>query len=332
MSEGRRVALSLGSGGARGYAHIGVIEELRERGYEIVTIAGTSMGALVGGLTAAGRIDDFAEWARGLRQRDVLRLFDLRISGPGAIAAERLFARMAEFFEGAAIEDLPIPFTAVATDLGSRREVWFQQGPLQAAVRASIAIPGLFSPVMINGRLLVDGGLTNPVPLEPTTAVPADLTLAVSLLAPRHRRELTSPVHTSSAPDRSVAWRERLVRTLAALTGRDSDPVDDEQHDLGDEVAVDPHPSSPTDALPPGLRKVDVTALSFETIQSALARYRMAGLPADIVIDVPVDACKTLDFHRAEAMIDLGRSLAAEALDQFEAQQRALQLDEPEPA
>ncbi|OUZ11961.1 hypothetical protein BHE97_03550 [Aeromicrobium sp. PE09-221] len=321
MSEGRRVALSLGSGGARGYAHIGVIEELRERRYDIVTIAGTSMGALVGGLTAAGRLDDFSDWARGLRQRDVLRLFDLRLSGPGAIAAERLFERMAEFFDEAVIEDLPIPFTAVATDLGARREVWFQQGPLQAAVRASIAIPGLFSPVMINGRLLVDGGLTNPVPLEPTTAVPADITLAVSLLAPRNRRELTSPVHTSSAPDRSVAWRERLRRTLAGLTGRDSDPADDEQPEISAEVDTDPHPSSLADGLPPGLRKVDVTALSFETIQSALARYRMAGLPADILIEIPVDACKTLDFHRAEMMIDLGRSLAAEALDQFEEQQ-----------
>ena len=156
-----RVALGLGSGGARGFAHIGVVRALEERGHRVVAVAGTSMGALVGGMVAAGRMDEFAEWATGLRQRDVLRLLDPKLSAPGMVSADRLLESLAPIFEDVDIEDLPIPFTAVATDLGSRREIWFQRGPLRAAVRASIAIPGLFTPVMLNGRILVDGGLTN---------------------------------------------------------------------------------------------------------------------------------------------------------------------------
>ncbi|NLI17576.1 MAG: esterase, partial [Actinomycetales bacterium] len=169
-----RVALALGSGGARGYAHIGVIEELRERGHDVVTIAGTSMGALVGGLAAAGTLDEFTAWVSGLTQRDVLRLLDPTLTGPGAIKAERVVRKVSEILDGALIEDLPIPYTAVATDIGSRREVWFQDGPVDVAIRASIAIPSVITPVMLNGRLLADGGLVNPVPVGPTTATHAD--------------------------------------------------------------------------------------------------------------------------------------------------------------
>ncbi|HEY5554557.1 MAG TPA: patatin-like phospholipase family protein [Cellulomonas sp.] len=128
MTPGKRVALALGSGGARGYAHVGVIAVLEERGYEIASIAGSSMGALVGGLHAAGTLGPYTEWARTVTQRDVLRLLDLSIKGPGAIRGEKILARVSELLGTALIEDLAIPFTAVATDLLARREVWFQQG------------------------------------------------------------------------------------------------------------------------------------------------------------------------------------------------------------
>ena len=141
MSEGRRVALALGSGGARGYAHIGTIQVLEERGYEIVAVAGTSMGAVIGGLYAAGRLDTYVAWVSSLSQRDVWRLLDPAVNGPGAIRAERVMGRVAEILDGALIEDLAIPFTAVATDLDLRREVWFQRGPVHTAMRASVAIP-----------------------------------------------------------------------------------------------------------------------------------------------------------------------------------------------
>ncbi|WP_277499777.1 patatin-like phospholipase family protein [Nocardioides sp. ChNu-99] len=333
-----RVALALGSGGARGYAHLGAIHEIRARGGEIVTIAGTSMGALVGGLAAAGRDDDFLAWAAGLRQRDVLRLMDFKLSAPGAVAADRLLGAIGELFDGTDIEDLPVPFTAVATDLGSRREVWFQRGPLLPAVRASIAIPGLFTPVMINGRLLVDGGLLNPVPVDPTTAVPADLTVAVSLLGRRARADRQAPAQESAAPQRLEEWRDRLRRTIASVTGREPDA--DELHEgrhgrhhdaptpaeqapvlagdggggLQPATAAEPVTGG-TDPLPKDLRLTDVTAQSFEAMQGLVHRYRQAAFPADVTVDVPVDACRTLDFHRATEMVELGRRLTAAALD-----------------
>src|SRR5690606_885703 len=149
-----RVALALGSGGARGYAHIGVIQVLEERGCQIVAIAGSSMGALVGGVHAAGKLPEYVDWARGLRQIDVVRLLDVSLSSPGAIRAEKILARVRESLGDTRIEDLSVPFTSVATDLLSGREVWFQRGPVDVAIRASIAIPGVVTPVVLNGRLL----------------------------------------------------------------------------------------------------------------------------------------------------------------------------------
>lgn len=184
-SEMARVALTLGSGGARGYAHIGVIDEVLARGHEIVAVSGASMGALVGGLFGAGGLDEFSSWAKTLRQRDVLRLVDPSWSEPGAVAADKIMERCHQIVGDVAIESLSIPVTIVATDLLARREVWLQRGPLIPAIRASIAIPGVIAPARLDGRILVDGGLLNPIPMEPTAAAPADLHIAVSLAGPR---------------------------------------------------------------------------------------------------------------------------------------------------
>ena len=180
-----RVAVALGAGGARGYAHIGALEVLQERGYEVVALSGTSMGALVAGVTAAGKLEEYTEWSRSLTQREVLRLLDPTLTGGGALRAERVIGRVAEILDGARIEDLAIPYTAVAVDLGARREVWFQRGPVATAIRASVAIPGVITPIVVDGRLLVDGGLMNPVPIEPTAAITSDWTFAMSLSGPR---------------------------------------------------------------------------------------------------------------------------------------------------
>lgn len=318
MADAPRVALALGSGGARGYAHIGAIRVLREYGCEIVAIAGTSMGALVGGLTAAGRVEEFAAWASSLKQRDVMRLVDLRWGAPGAIAADRLLDQMSDLLVDVAIDELPIPFTAVATDLAARREVWFQRGPLRAAVRASIAIPGLFTPVMINGRLLVDGGLLNPIPVDPTTAVASDLTVAISLLGARGPLEQRSPTHDTAAPQRFEEWRGRLRRTIARLADRDPDRETDKEPDA--EPGTEPDDTvagslAGTEALPKDLRLTQVTSMSFEAMQGLVARHRMASFPADITVEVPLDACRTIDFHRAEEMIALGADLTRSALE-----------------
>ncbi|MEV4703204.1 patatin-like phospholipase family protein [Actinoplanes sp. NPDC049316] len=300
MSQPRRVALALGSGGARGFAHIGVVQVLQERGFEIVAVAGSSMGALVGGVLAAGRLEEFTKWAVTLKQRDVLRLIDPKWASPGAMAADRLINHLNEFLAGAEIEDLPIPYTAVATDLMARREVWFQKGSLRSAIRASIAIPGLITPVVVDGRLLADGGLLNPVPIEPTAAAAADLTVAVSLQAPRPVQESSGPVHATAEPQRAGDWYERL-RQVFARSGNSGEVVTGE---LGADVA-----------LPSDLRIADVITFSLDAMQDMIARYRMAGLPPDVRIAVPVNACRVMDFHRAAEMVALGRELATDALD-----------------
>ncbi len=177
------VSLVLGSGGARGYAHIGVIEELVARGYEISAVSGCSMGALVGGLYAAGQLVDYRDWVHELNYLDVIRLLDLSFSTPGVIKGSRVFDVISAMVGDTRIEDLDIPFTAVATDLHSRKEIWFQDGELLRAIRASIAIPSLFAPVNYNGRTLVDGGVLNPLPIAPTVAYHSDIILAVDLNA-----------------------------------------------------------------------------------------------------------------------------------------------------
>ena len=158
----------LGSGGARGYAHIGVIEELEANGFAIRSIAGSSMGALIGGIYAAGKLRVFTEWVRPLQRLDVLRLLDWTISGGGFIKGDRIIGVLKDLIGETNIEDLPIPYTAVAVDLDVQREVWFSRGPLFDAIRASIAIPTIFRPYHYEGRLLVDGGLLNPLPVSPT--------------------------------------------------------------------------------------------------------------------------------------------------------------------
>lgn len=316
---GQRVALVLGAGGARGYAHVGAVQVVLERGHEIVTIAGTSMGALVGGVTAAGRLEEYTDWATGLTQYDVWRLLDMNLGGGGAIRAERIFAKVADILDGALIEDCAVPFTAVATDLNNRREVWFQRGPVATAIRASVAIPSIVTPVVVGGRLLVDGGLMNPVPIEPTTATSSDLTIAVSLQAGHTRGvdiEPASPVRSVSALTGSV---RSLTSRVGALMGH---PAGEAGVGAGSPVtdAGEP-PGAPErqgpDYLPApkDLSSSEVFNRSFDTMAALITRYRMASNPPDVLVSVPSDACRTMDFHRAAEMIALGRELTEKALD-----------------
>jgi NTE family protein len=314
------VALALGSGGARGYAHIGVVQVLVERGYEVVSVAGTSMGALVGGLHAADRLEAYTEWVTDLSQRDVLRLLDPSIKAPGAIRADKILSRVSELLGGVRIEHLPIPYTAVATDLLARKEVWFQEGPLDAAIRASIALPSIITPVMLNGRLLADGGLMNPLPIAPTAASNADLTVGVTLSGDADGQTGRAPAHESAEARPIEEWVERFRRTAAQVLDRDlvrlvagrlsggrSTTPGSASEEAEDEVFG---------TLPPGLRTLDVMELSLDAMQSLVARYRLAGYPPDLLVTVPKNACRTLDFHKAGEMIALGRELTEAALDQ----------------
>jgi NTE family protein len=214
VTNGTRVALALGGGGARGYAHIGVLRELESRGYEIVAVAGTSMGAVIGGLHCAGKLDPYTEWVTGLSQRDVIRLLDPSIKAPGLIKAEKVMSVVRDLLAGARIEDLPIPFTAVATDLVAQREVWFQDGPVEAALRASIAIPSAIAPVVVDGRLLADGGLLNTLPITPLTSARADVVIAVSLAGARTTPATVPTAHLSRRAEGSAARIPLGLRTV----------------------------------------------------------------------------------------------------------------------
>ncbi len=329
MSERIRVAIALGSGGARGYAHIGVLQVLEERGYEVVSVAGTSMGALVGGLYAAGKLDDYATWARGLNQRDVLRLLDPAFRGPGAIRATKIFAKVVELVSGVRIEDLPIAYTAVATDLLAGKEIWFQRGPLATAIRASIALPSFITPVMVGGRLLADGGLLNPIPVAATAAAGADLTIGVSLSeehlgglgasAPNAADEEPRVDPESSEVTAPLTWFQDSERFRAITewfnSAREERGATTEPQDL-DQDDAQPDPDIPSVEHPPtGLRTLEVMQLSVDALQAAVTRFRLASYPPDLLITLPRTACRALDFHRADEMIELGRQRAEEALD-----------------
>jgi NTE family protein len=330
-----RVALSLGSGGARGYAHIGVIEALRSRGYDIVGIAGSSMGALVGGLQAAGRLDEFAEWAKSLTQRTILRLLDPSISAAGVMRAEKILDAVRDILGSASIEQLPIPYTAVATDLLAGKSVWFQRGPLDEAIRASIAIPGVIAPHEVDGRLLADGGILDPLPMAPIAAVNADLTIAVSLSG----SEVID--HRDAEPGATAEWLNRMVRSTSALFdtaaarslldrptaravlgrfgGTPTDPAgwptrpDVEQPETGD--AAEPPDGEPD---VPKLSSFEVMNRTIDIAQSALARHSLAAYPPDLMIEIPRSTCRSLEFHRAVEVIAAGRAVADRALDALE--------------
>ena len=209
----KTVALVLGSGGARGYAHIGAIEEIERRGYQIGCIAGCSMGAVVGGIYAAGKLDAYRRWIESLDYLDVLRLVDVSFR-MGAIRGDKVFGHIQRLVGDLNIEDLPIPFTAVAADLTHQKEVWFQEGCLHQAMRASAAIPSLFTPVMKGNRVLVDGGLLNPLPIVPVVASHCDLVVAVNL-----NGTSTLPYEMPEVA-RPAAFRARFDRLLDALGSR----------------------------------------------------------------------------------------------------------------
>jgi NTE family protein len=307
---GNRVALALGSGGARGYAHIGVIDELHARGYDIVGVAGSSMGALVGGLEAAGKLDEFADWAKSLTQRAVLRLLDPAITAAGVLRAEKILDAVRDILGEVTIEELTIPYTAVSTDLLSGKSVWLQRGPVDAAIRASIAIPGVITPHVLDGRLLADGGILDPLPMAPIAAVNADLTIAVSLSGSEAGGRYEP---TDTEPWASTEWLTRMWRSTTALFESNRSVA------LPDETASDDElvDASKEDVVPK-LGSFEVMNRTIDIAQAALARHTLAAYPPDVLIEVPRTACRSLEFYRAAEVIDIGRELAAAVLDELE--------------
>lgn len=316
--------MALGSGGARGYAHIGVIEALRSRGFEIVGITGSSMGAMIGGLQAAGRLDEFADWAKSLTQRTILRLLDPSISAAGVMRAEKILEAVRDILGPVTIEELPIPYTAVATDLLAGKSVWFQHGPLDEAIRASIAIPGVIPPHEVGGRLLADGGILDPLPMAPLAAVNADLTIAVGVSGSEviAKRE-PEPGATVELLNRMVRSTSALLDTSAVRSLLDRPTARAVLSRFGADTWSEESGEGGPDGLleAPGVPKLgsfEVMYRAFDIAQSALTRHMLSAYPPDLLIEVPRSTCRSLDFHRAAEVIDVGRVLAERALDELD--------------
>lgn len=286
----KKVHLVLGSGGARGIAHIGVIEALEETGHEIVSVTGCSMGAVVGGIYAAGFQRDYKEWLLKLTKPQVFRLLDFTLSGQGFLKGERVFSVLQSLTGPQNIENFEIPFTAVAADMVNDKEVHYQEGDLYKALRASIAIPGIFTPVVQNGQFLVDGGVLNPLPLNLVTKKQGEIVVAVNLSGtPTVPQVLQDDAEETQAV---LKWLSSIMR-YAGTKEKELLPTAEYS-----------------------LRELLVS--SYRMTQDRLTNLMLHAYPPDILIEVPRNICSTFEFYKAKTLLELGRHLGYQALSNRE--------------
>jgi NTE family protein len=288
MPRKRRLGLALGSGSARGWAHIGVVRALVEQGIVPDAICGCSIGAFVGAVHADGDLRKLETWVSSLTWQDVVSLLDVSLRG-GLIKGERLIQFFERHFVDRDFADLPLPFACVATDLESGREIWLREGSVAHAVRASIALPGLFTPVAHEDGFLVDGGLVNPVPVSLCRAMGADVVIAVDLGSDIVGRGLRRPVAEAPA-ETEASWTRRVLGRL----GMASDSADAEAS------------QSPS--------MVSVLTTSINIMQVRIARSRLAGEPADVLISPRLGQLGLMDYHRGSEAIAEGRAAVARML------------------
>lgn len=287
------LGLALGSGSARGWSHIGLIQELESHGLRPDVVTGTSIGALVGAVYVSGQLPEFTEWVQSLTMRDVFSLLDFKFSG-GVVKGEKLFGFFRERHQNPDISTLEQRFATVATDMNTGREVWLGSGPVLEAARASCALPGLFSPVKYRDRWMLDGGLVNPVPVSVCRALGADVVIAVNLNhqplglhMPRHHRHDIEPQARGKPPvkpTRDEGFWQKVMDYLGSDDGED--------------------PSF-----------FDVIASSINIMQNRITRSRMAGDPAELVLVPQLEDFALMDFHRAREAINEGRRLGREHAD-----------------
>ena len=292
------IGLVLGSGAARGFAHIGVIHALKAGGIVPDIIVGTSIGAVVRGCYAIGKFDPLEEWARSLTRRRIISYLDVRIGGSGLVGGGRLAARLQESLGKTLIEDLPVRFAAIATEIGTGHEVWLARGSLVLALRASYALPGIFPPVSVGGRWLVDGALVNPMPVSVARAFGARVVIAVNLNADRFGRGATIASHGSDESDEApIAPAEKPRNGLLRMFGA--------ERALKRQIIAG--------TARPGFSTVMIE--SFNIMQDRLTRMRLAGDPPDIHITPRIGHIGFLDFHRAAETIAIGQAATEKALD-----------------
>lgn len=287
MRDGKKtLSLVLGSGGARGLAHIGVIRELEQQGYEIKSISGCSIGALIGGVYAAGKLDDFESWVCAITKADIMGLLDVSLMRGGLFNGDKVINLLIELVGDTKIEELSIPYTAIASDVKNEKEVWISKGRLVDAIRASISLPLFFTPVKYSDSYLVDGGVLNPVPIAPTFHDDTDLTIAVNLGGAVNESERIKADDTPTSEKRS-AVRESFNKFVSQFT-RDTN-----------KGARD-------------LNAYNVADEAFDAMQSAIARFKLAAHPPDITIEIARNTCGTLEFDLAEQLIAHGRDKTIE--------------------
>ncbi len=287
----QKVALVLGSGGARGSAHIGVIRELISQGFEITSISGSSMGALVGGVYASGKLDEYEEWLCNLDRMDVFSLVDFTLSTNGIIKADKVLKEIKKFIPDQKIEDLPIPFTAVATDIRNKKEKVFSSGNLWEAIRASISIPFVLTPTKIDDLHFVDGGVLNPVPVNHVKRVPGDLLVAVNVNA-------QIPMHISEGIEKKPDYIDQLTN------GR----LKSFREKLAQLI-----PANKNDSIGYFQLMTDTTSLML----SQISKLTLELNPPDLLIDISRYACGTFDFHKAKEVVEIGKVVTSECIENF---------------
>ncbi|MFT4614601.1 MAG: NTE family protein [Bacteroidia bacterium] len=280
----RSISLVLGGGGARGLAHIGVIRWLEENNYRIESIAGCSMGALVGGIYALGKLDEFSQWVSAIGTVDMFRLLDITLSSAGLVKGDRIIETLRALTGEKCIEDLPIAYTAVASDIVNEKEVWISQGPLFDAIRASIAIPLFFAPAQYNGLQLVDGAVLNPVPIAPTFRDHTDMTIAVNLNG-KADPAWPKPRPKNESEESDSFFTRKINQFIESVR------------------------PSPRNGELDGMYAVAGQAI--DTMEGAIARHKLAVYPPDAVIEIPRNLCTMLEFDRALELIEAGYEIAA---------------------
>ncbi len=289
------VSLVLGSGGARGMAHIGVIHWLEEHGFNIESISGSSIGALVGGTHAANKLDIFENWVRALDTVDIINLLDVSWHKGGFVKGDKIIATLTELIGDQQIENLPVKYTAVATDIKNEKEVWINNGPLFDAIRASISLPLFFSPVKRHGVELIDGGILNPVPIGPTLSDSTDLTIAVNLGGkPEAKHVLTNTDNNLKQNRAESEDLSPLSNQITEFFNRLIDKNDDD--------------------IEPDSNMYEVVDGAFDTMQSAIASQKLAAYPPDHLITISRNNCGILDFRSASRLIDHGYEKAQSTL------------------
>lgn len=289
----KTVSLVLGSGGARGYAHIGVIESLEANGYEIRTISGSSIGALIGGLYAAGKLEAYKEWVLSLDFIDTIKLVNISLSNGGMVNIDSVYKKIEELIGDIKIEDLPITYMAVASDIKNHKKIWFKKGKLIDAIRASIAIPTVFVPVVKNDMILVDGGVMDPLPVDSVSSLDADMTIAVNLNADIEN------TYKIEVPEKEEQEGNRLYTKAMKL-------LDKANQAIREKTSKE---EKPIDVFYILNRSLDAT-------QNIIVEHTLKEYQPDLIIEIPRDACESYEFDRAYEMIEIGKRATEKSFKQ----------------